>query len=197
MTMASTSSLSNLPTTFRVGGSGFTAFHWAGYVIGYAQQIGHTSPQPVAAAVPIQPLDQQYPLQIIVPAAIGPGTIQVQLFEMYNQKIWDQIMLITDTTVDTSGTGVPSGSVYNDLAQVFLRLSALNQPVNCTKIIYPPNAGVLGGPTTRKYADRYFGCMITDIRDDETITIGSMEVIKNLTIMYRYARRIAETTSNI
>ena len=187
--------LDALPTTFRVGGSGFTAFHWSGQVIGFAQSIRHTSPQPVAPPSPIQPLDAQYPLQIIVPAAIGPGSLEVQMFEMYNSKIWDRIMNITDNTTGNGTAGeLPE---YHDLSQIFLRLSALGKPITCTKIIYPPNAGVRGGPTTRKYADQYHNCVITDIRDDETIIIGTMEVLKTMTIMYTDMKRIAETTSNI
>lgn len=102
MPAITTPSITNTPKTFRVGGSGFTAFWWMGQVIGFAQAVANQSPQPVAAPVAIQPLDQQYPLQILVPAAVGPGTLQVQLFEMYNAKVWDEIMAITDST---SGSG--------------------------------------------------------------------------------------------
>lgn len=198
MASSAVQNLNNLPQTFRVGGSGFTAFHWSGYVIGFAQSIAVQSPRPVADAVPIQPLDQQYPMQIIVPAAIGAGTLQVQLFEMYNSKVWDQIMKITDVAVaPNNASGQKANSIYTDLSEVFLRLSALGTGVECTKIVYPPNAGTRGGPSTRKYADRYYNCMITDIRDDETIQIGTMEVIKNMTIMYTKSQRISETTANL
>lgn len=190
------SSIDNLPKTFRQGGSGFTAFHWNGKVIGYAQSVSHTSAQPVAPPSFIQPLDQQYPLDIMVPAAIGAGSLQVALFETYNSKVWDQIMGITDTVVDKSGNGVPSDGIYHDLAQVFLRLSALNTPIHCTKIVYPPNAGFRGGPKLRAYADQYYNCKITDIRDDENIEISTMEVVKVLTIGYTYMRRRTETVSN-
>lgn len=189
-----TNTLEILPKTFRVGGSGFTAFHWQGYVIGFAQAVAHTSPQPVAQPVAIQPLDQQYPMQIIVPAAIGAGTLQVSMFEMYGSKIWDQIMKVTDTT-DTSAAGAMPQ--YNDLSEVFLRLSALSKPVSCTKIVYPPNAGVRGGRGVRHYADMYYNCVITDIRDDEQIQIGTMEVIKNMTIQYTYTRRIYDSGSPV
>jgi hypothetical protein len=187
-------SITNTPGTFRVGGSGFTAFWWAGSVIGFAQAVSHQSPQPVAAPVAIQPLDQQYPMQILVPAAIGPGTLQVQLFEMYNQAVWDQIMHITDTTagIGTAGTK----TIYNDLSEVFLRLSALNKPITASKIVYPPNAGVRGGPKVKHYAELYHNCMITDIRNDENIQIGTMEVVKNMTIMYTYMTRQFETVSS-
>lgn len=183
--------LTNTPANFRVGGSGFTQFWWMGQVIGFAQAVANQSPQPVAAPVAIQPMDQQYPMQILVPAAVGPGTLQLQMFEMYNAKVWDQIMQITD---NTSGSGTAGQKkLYADLSQVFLRLSALGTPINASKIIYPANAGVRGGPSVRHYADLYHNCMITDIRDDENIQIGSMEVVKQMTIQYTYMTREAET----
>jgi hypothetical protein len=162
---------------------------WENYIIGYAQAVGLTSPQPVAPPVAIQPLDQQYPMQIIVPAAIGPGTLQVQLFEMYNNKVWDEIMLVTDLT-HTDALGEKPNSIYNDLSEIFLRLSALAKPVTAQKYIYPPNAGVHPNPTNNvlgnqnAYCDVYYNCMITDIRDDENIQIGSMEIVKNITIQF-------------
>lgn len=183
-------SFTNQPTGFRVGGSGFTAFWWMGQVIGFAQAVANQSPQPVAQPVAIQPLDQQYPMQILVPAAVGPGTLQVQLFELYNTKVWDSIMAITD---NSSGAGT-AGELpqYNDLSQVFLRLSALGKPINASKIVYPPNAGVRGGPKVRHYAELYHNCMITDIRDDENIEIGTMDVVKSMTIQYTRMTRESE-----
>ena len=183
--------VNNQPNVFRVGGSGFTAFHWSGHVIGFAQAVSHQSPQPVAAPSAIQPLDQQYPMQILVPAAIGPGTLQVQLFEMYNQSVWDNIMAVTDLTTGVGTAGAKQ--IYNDLSEIFLRLSALNKPITASKIVYPPNVGKRGGPKVRGYAELYHNCMITDIRNDETIQIGTMEVIKNMTIMYTKMTRQWET----
>jgi len=184
------SALDQLPRQFRVGGSGFTAFMWKQHVIGFAQRVNHTSPQPVAPPSPVQPLDQQYPMQILVPAAIGAGTLVVEMFEMYNRKVWDQIMTVTDA-LDGSNAGAKDR--YTDLSEVFLRLSALASPVSCTKVVYPPGTGVRGGPGIRHYADMYFNCMITDIRDDENIEIGTMEVIKNMTIMYTHSKRVFDT----
>lgn len=175
------------PALFRVGGSGFTVFHWQGQPIGFAQAIAHTSPQPVAAPVAIQPMDHRYPAQIITPAAIGPGTLQVQLYETYNSKVWDAIMAIVDAT---NKTGVQTNKLpkYNDLVEVFIRLSNIGKGINCTKIIYPPNK-VQSGKKSQFYADTYHNCVITDIRDDEQIDIGSMEIIKNMTIQYTHSTR--------
>lgn len=194
----------NKTRPFRVGGSGFTSFWWNAQVIGFAQMVSHQAPQPVAAPVAIQPLDQQYPMAIITPAAIGAGTLQVQLFEMYGTKVWDNIMRITDTTTSASNPGASFGSQgtqtnesnepqYNDLSEVFLRLAALNIGVTASKIVYPPNTGVRGGPAVKHYADQYHNIVITDIRDDEQIEIGTMEVLKNMTLMYTHMTRVKET----
>jgi len=187
-----TSTIIDQPQNFRVGGSGFTAFWWLGQPIAFAQSVANQSPQPVAAPVAIQPLDQEYPMQILVPAAIGPGTLQVQLFELYGSKVWDTIMAITDSSIANQAGSLPR---YNDLAEVFLRLSGLGTPINASKIIYPPNTGLRGGPKVRHFAELYHNIMITDIRDDETIQIGTMEVVKNMTIQYTRMTRESETTS--
>jgi hypothetical protein len=160
----------------RVGGSGYTVFQWQGQVIGWAKSVGHTSPQPVAPPSSIHPLDSRYPLQIITPGAIGAGTLQVRYFEKYNEKVWDDIM----KTVSGGDT------IYNDLAQVFIQLAALNNAVTCFKIINPPT---LKGAASGIYADVYHNCVITDIRDDENIEVESMEIIKAMTIQYTYATR--------
>lgn len=177
---------STTPQLFRVGGSGFTAFHWEGQVIGFAQTIAHQSPQPVAAPVAIQPMDQRYPLQIITPAAVGPGTLSVQMYEMYNRKVWDQIMEVVDRN-HTQGEQSNRLSVYNDLVEVFIRLANIGRGISCTKVIYPPNK--VQATKSQFYADTYHNCTITDIRDDEQIDIGSMEIIKSMTLQYTHSTR--------
>lgn len=174
------------PRLFRVGGSGFTVFHWEGRPIGFAQTIAHQSPQPVAAPVAIQPLDQRYPLEIITPAAVGPGTLQVQLYEMYNNKVWDEIMRVVDNT-HRQGVQTNRLSKYNDLVEVFIRLANIGRGIQCTKIVYPPNK--VQRVKSQYYADTYHNCKITDIRDDEQIDIGTMDIIKNMTIQYTHSTR--------
>lgn len=162
---------------FRVGGSGYTAFQWRGHVIAFAQSVRHMSPRPVAQPVPIQPMDERYPVQIVTPAALSEGTLEVTLFERYNEKVWDAIMRKTDNAANT----------YNDLVQIFITLAALKDPINCVKVINPPT---LRGEKGRPYGDLYHNCVITDIRDDENIEIGSMAITKPMTIMYTHMTRI-------
>lgn len=175
------------PELFRVLGSGFTAFHWQGKLIGKAFQISHTSPQPVAQPVAIQPLDARYPLQIITPAAITAGTLTLQRYETYNGKIWDDLMRIIDNTNTSINTN--RLTTYNDLAEVFIRLANIGKGISATKLIFPPNK--VQKTKSQYYADTYHNCVITDIRDDEQVQIGSMESVKVLTIQYTHSTRNA------
>lgn len=163
---------------FRVGGSGFTVFTWEGKPIGFAQAVAHQSPQPVAPPEAIQPMDQRYPLQIITPAALGPGTLQLQMYEMYNRKVWDRIMEVVDSK---HKGGFNRLSTYNDLVEVFIRLANIGRGITCSKIIYAPNEA---GNRSRYSAENYHNATITDIRDDEDIDIGRMSIIKAMTIQY-------------
>jgi len=176
----------------RVGGSGFTVFHWQGQPLAFAQTLSHQSPQPVAAPVAIQPLDAQRPLNIITPAAIGPGTLQVALYELYNEKVWDRIMQIVDLKLQGSVNQRP---FYNDLADVFTRLATIDPRggIVCSRVVYPPT---MYGSTARKYADNYHGCKITDIRDDENIEIGTMDIAKVLTIQYTHTTQVHDNSAS-
>lgn len=187
----------------RVGGSGFTVFHWMGKTIGWAQTVGNQSPQPVAAPEVLQPLDQRYPQAILTPAAQGPGTLQLALYEKYNEKVWDELMRTLDT-VDSNGFN-RTGDYYNDITEVFMRIANVDpaRGVTCTKMVYPPTmalgSGTGGGAYTgasNGYADNYVGCVITDVRDDEQIDIGTMSITKTVTIQYRYSYRIHDSRGN-
>jgi hypothetical protein len=94
----------------RVGGSAYTVFAWGGKVIGFARGIAEQSPRPVAQPVAIQPMDQRYPMDIITPAALGPGTITFRTFEKWNARVWDDMM---DAVAPLSG-----GQRYTDLVSV-------------------------------------------------------------------------------
>lgn len=153
----------------RVGGSGFTAFTWMGQPIAFCRQIAHTSPTPVGPGpTPIHPLDEAYPLEIITPAAQNMGTLTLELYELYNQKVWDQLSII-------------AGSI--DLVNIFIRVAAHEHPITVTKVINPPT---LGGKAGKPYSDIFHRCVITNVEDGETIEIGTMEVTKRITVAYAY-----------
>lgn len=155
----------------RVGGSGYTIFLWNNIPIPFAQQVSHTSPQPVGPGpVAIQPIDEPYPIQVITPAAAGMGSLTLNLYELYGQKVWDNL-----------GNGEFEGAV--DIVDLFITVASANREATVTKLIRPPK---LHGTQRKSYAEIYHGAVITNVVDGEQIEVGTMEVLKQITIGYRY-----------
>lgn len=148
----------------RVGGSGWTAFTWRGQRLAWLQVISDTAPRPVATPKSIQPLDAEYPVEILTPRAIGAGTLQLTNFELWNESVWQQL------------PGLESAS---DILDVFKTQVALGN-ISCQKIIKKPGGG--------QRIKNYYGCTITDIQDSEQIRIDTMELPKSITVMYTRAK---------
>lgn len=156
----------------RTGGSGFTAFFWRTQPIGFCRQIGHVSPTPVGPGpTPIHPLDEPYPIEIITPAAQNIGTLTLELYELYNHKVWDAIADI-------------AGEI--DLVNIFIKMAAIGEDVQVVKLITPPT---VRGITPPSYAERFHRCVITNVEDGETIEIGTMEITKRITVAYTHMTR--------
>ena len=180
----------------RVAGSGFTIFTFAGQPIAFAQQVGEVSPTPVGPGpVAIHPLDEPYPVQVITPAASGMGSITLNLYELYNEKVWDRLASDVNGSVSNPFGGVgsndlnTSGGVFDgavDLVDVFIRQAEYSNNLNIVKYIRPP---MIGGRKGTPYAEQYHGCVITNIMDGEQIEVGSMEIIKQVTVAYRFKTR--------
>jgi hypothetical protein len=155
----------------RVGGSGATFFTWNAQIIGFARQISHTSPAPVAPPAPIHPLDSRYPVEIVTPLAAGMGQLQVELYELYGQYAWDRLAGI-------------AGSV--DIVDIFYRVANSTNPITMVKVIKPPT---VRGRKMAPYSYEYHNCVITDVGDGETIEVGTMEVLKTITVAYTHMTR--------
>ena len=189
-----------MPTPFnnraRVGGSGFTIFTFAGQPIAFAQQVAETSPTPVGPGpVAIHPLDEPYPVQVITPAASGMGSLTLNLYELYNEKVWDRLASDVNGTASNPFGGVGSNDINTangvfdgavDLVDVFIRQAEYSGNLNVVKYIRPP---MIGGRKGNPYAEQYHGCVITNIVDGEQVEVGTMEIIKQVTVAYRFKTR--------
>lgn len=176
----------------RVGGSAFTVFLWQGNIIGWANQTSVVSPTPVGSgATPIHPMDVPRPIDIITPAAQNIGTMTLEMWELYNRKVWERLIGLAGTP---------------DLANVFLKMAAFGDSIKLAKLIRPPvlagvnpanaskeeNKIVEGSP---QYGELYEGVTITNIEDGETINIGTMDLIKRVTIAYTHMVPFSPTGS--
>lgn len=147
----------------RVGGSGWTAFRWRGNTLAWLQTIQDTAPRPVAQPKPIQPLDAEHPVEIVTPRALGAGTLQLTLFELWNGPVWQQL------------SGLGSSANILDVFKQQVRLGE----ISCRKIIKQPDG--------RQRAKVYYNCTVTDVDDSEQIRIETMEMPKGITIMYTHS----------
>lgn len=182
----------------RVGGSSFTVFTFQSQPIAFAQEVAYTSPQPVSQATPIQPMDEPYPVQIITPAASNMGSLVLNLYELYGSKVWDRLganaatggvgspsTASTFTGPDNFGTsGILNGAV--DLVDIMIKVAKQSNAIGVTKFIRPPN---LYGNTGSVMSETYHNCVITNVVDGEQINVGTMEVIKQITIGFTHLTR--------
>lgn len=182
----------------RVSGSGFTAFTWQGSPIAFVQQISHTSPQGVGSGpVAIQPMDEPYPTQVITPAASGMGTLVLRMYELYGAQVWER--LGSSFTIPAGGTLDPriserfdpitgktdlGGAI--DLVDIFIRIAASPDEIQVVKFIKPPP---LRGALMRPYTQEFHNCVVTNVQDSEEVNVGSMEVVKDITVAYTYSTR--------
>ena len=156
----------------RVGGSGFTWFQFNGKVVAFAQALSHTSPAPVADPVAVQPLNWRRPAEIVVPRAIGMGTLTVTGIELWNQSLWMRL---------------PGLENAIDLADVFqLMWNRGNADLTASIVVDPPpGKGSSGG----KYFRTYHGIKVSNIDDSENIDITTMLLNKTVTFVYAYVTR--------
>jgi hypothetical protein len=201
-------------TRVRVGGSGFTIFTFGGQPITFCQQASHTSPQPVGGGMSaIQPMDEPYPIEIITPAAAGPGQLVLNMFELFGSggvasKVWDRLGLKIGSKNSPFGSEGPANQSTNiknltgntdglfmgavDIVDIFLRQAQADpSQLQIVKVIRPLAASGSGSSTAgfQPYTEEYHGCVITQVQDGEQISIGTMEVLKQITVTYRYMTR--------
>jgi len=155
----------------RVAGSGFTYLHWDNKLIGFIESLSHTSGRPVAPATPIHPMDSPYAVEIVTPQAMGPGTITAGLFELYGQRVWDRLSQMT-------------GAV--DIVDIFQRVANSAHPITMVKYVAPPT---IRGKKMLPYTEEYHNCVISDIADGETVSVETLQVVKEVTFMYTHITR--------
>jgi hypothetical protein len=149
---------------FRVLGSGYTVFYYAGSRIRYCQTIQDNPPQPVAPPQDVQGIDDKRPVEIAFAKAVRSGSVVLTIFEEWERDVWRQFF------------GYRRG-VYSDLADVFERATQIGG-VQCAKVIRTP-AG-------NKRLVIYHNSVITNIDMSDSIAIDTLTVGRPVTITYTH-----------
>lgn len=136
-------------------------------------------------------------------------------------KIWDRLgnngtskgNLSTIPGTDTSGSGQGFGSLSgggifgqaSDIVDIAIAQAqatpAQMQIVEYIRQIPNLQQGVTGNGTPSLTGGKsgyiqYHGCTITDVRDDETVQIGTLELVKQITVNYTYSTRSGVSSTN-
>jgi len=148
-------------STFRVGG-GYTTFTYGNKILANVQMVSERAPQPVAQPQPIQPLDNQYPIEIALPAALNAGILEITFLETWNAEVWAQL-----------------GGKFVDAADL---LGVFAAQLNANEIII---SKTITSPTGVVRRVTYHGCTVINAQIDELIQIGTMTIPKTMTIMYK------------
>lgn len=185
-TAVDTNDLANAGNRARVAGSTFTVFTWQNNPITFARQISYQSAAPVGpGTVPIHPMDSPYPVELITPMATTMGTIVLELYELYGQYVWQRLFYLGGQS------DIHGGEVPVDLANIFQAVANSDRPIHIYRVIRPPR---LRGKTLSPYTEEFHNCVVSSLDDGETIEIGTMEVLKRLTVNYTHITRGGQNT---
>lgn len=162
----------------RVGGSGFTVFAWMNKPILFAKQISHVSPAPVGpGTVPIHPMDTPYAVELITPMAATMGTLTLELYELYGSTVWERLKELDQSPYN-------GGPV--DIVGIFKAVSNSKSPITIFKYIRSPS---IRGSAFKTYTEEYHNCVVSQVTDGETISVGTMEVLKQMVVNYTHITR--------
>lgn len=155
-------------TRVRVVGSGYTTFNYRGKPIAFCEGIEDSGQRAFSdLGQPYQfihPIGYTTPVEIATSRVLQGGTLMLTIRELWNHAVWHQLAGLNRT---------------NNIVQIFQALARDPQYVTCQQIIKPPGtrAGGWRGKT-------YHNCVIVDINDGDTVTVGALAVTKGITIAY-------------
>ena len=116
------------------------------------------------------------PAEIVTPGAHTNGVLTRVLTDLYNQAVWQRLVSLTNA---------------QDIVDIMRIIASRGQGVKITKWVNPPvGSGNQGAP----YAETFFDCVVSEVRDNEAINIASMEVNKEMDVWYTYSRKICGLT---
>lgn len=159
-------------TKVRVVGSGYTSFFYKGKVIAFCEGVEDSGQRAFSdLGQPyqfIQPLGSTYPVEIATSRVLQGGTLMLTIRELWNTPVWAQLSGLAGT---------------NNIVDIFRVLANDPNYVTCQTVIKPP--GTQNNPGAWR-GKNYHNCVVVDINDGDTITVGSLAVTKGITVAYTH-----------
>jgi hypothetical protein len=159
-------------TKVRVVGSGYSTFQYKGKPIAFLESIEDSGQRAFSdTGQPYQfihPIGAKHPVEIATSRVLAGGTLMLTIRELWNQAVWEQLAGLAGT--------------YN-LVEIFQILADDPQYVTCQQIIKPPGTENKPGQWRGKV---YHNCVVVDIMDGDTVTVGALSVTKGITVAYTH-----------
>jgi len=158
-------------TATRVVGSGFTTFNYRGKPIAFMDEVRDSGQRAIggggggAAWEAIYSLDKNRAVEIATSRVLSTGTLTMSIRELWHEDVWQQLAGLEN--------------VRGVITDVFAALARDPSSVTCQMLIKPPGSTVWRGKT-------YHNCVITEIPDDETVTLGALTVAKMVAVTYTH-----------
>ena len=163
-------------TQARVVGSGYTTFNYRGRPIAFLEGIEDSGQRAFSdLGQPYQfihPLGETHPIEIAPSRVLSGGTLQLTIRELWDIPVWHHLAGLAQT--------------YN-IVDIFRVLAQDPEYVTCQTIIKPP--GTANNPG-RWRGKTFQNCVIVDINDGDTITVGALAVTKGITVAYTHSTPI-------
>lgn len=159
-------------TKVRVVGSGFTTFKYRGKPIAFCEGVEDSGQRAFSdLGQPYQfihPLGASHPVEIATSRVLQGGTLMLTIRELWNAPVWQQLSGLARS---------------QNIVDIFRVLAADPNYVTCQTIIKPPGNG-------KRRGKNFHNCVVVDINDGDTITVGSLAVTKGITVAYTHSTKI-------
>lgn len=156
-------------TQVRVVGSGFSTFNYNGHPIAFLEGVEDSGQRAFSDAGQgyqfIHPLGQRHPVEIATSRVLAGGTLNLTIRELWSAPVWNQLFGLAGT---------------QNIVDVFEVLAANPSYVTCQTIITPPG-------NARPRGKIYHNCVVVDISDNDTITVGALAVTKGIVVAYTHS----------
>lgn len=156
-------------TQVRVVGSGFSTFSYKGVPIAFLEGVEDSGQRAFSDAGQgyqfIHPLGYSHPIEIATSRVLAGGTLNLTIRELWNMNVWEHLSGLAGT---------------RNIVDVFRVLAADPAYVTCQTVIQPP-----GGARAR--GKIYNNCVVVDIADNDTITVGALAVTKGIVVAYTHS----------
>lgn len=158
----------------RVVGSGYSTFLYKGKPIAYLEQLEDSGQRAFSdAGAPyqfIQPIGARTPIEIATSRVLGGGTLNLTIRELWNAPVWAQLERRL--------------AQAQNIVDIFELLAQDPSYVTCQTTISPPSGA--GRPRGKIYHN----CVVVDISDNDTITVGGLAVTKGIVVAYTHSTKL-------